>query len=97
MFTSLDKIDLVSTDQRTGERMLVQTDHRSPEELDDDKPLSVLFASARIRNASSIDREVHGPGDRAVYCACRHTPPAWLIEVVETLTMIARVPRDVPG
>ena len=47
MYCSLRRVDIV-TESPSGERVLVQTDHRAPAEIDEMPELSVLFALARV-------------------------------------------------
>lgn len=47
MYSSLDKIDIVARSP-DGRKLLVQTDHREPREIEEDVELSVLFALTRV-------------------------------------------------
>ncbi len=46
MYSSLDRIDMIAKSP-DGERVMIQTDHRSPEEIDAEPELSIVFALAR--------------------------------------------------
>lgn len=51
MYCSIDKIDLLSPCTSRGSPIAIQTDHRSPEEIEAEPELSSLYAMARVINA----------------------------------------------
>jgi hypothetical protein len=57
VYCSLDKIDLAATVDGTA--VAIQTDHRSPAEIEAEPELSVLFAMTRVINARSEASQVH--------------------------------------
>ncbi|MEM6989334.1 MAG: hypothetical protein AAF721_02515 [Myxococcota bacterium] len=59
MFSSLDKIDMMG--EQDGVKICVQSDHRSPEEMDETPELSVLFALVRML----VPRQVAQDGEPA--------------------------------
>ncbi len=61
MYSSLRKIDFVAQ-APDGRRLLVQTDHRSPAEIDEEPELSTLFALARILVPQRSDAARDGNG-----------------------------------
>lgn len=73
-FCSLDKIDLTARDV-DGRPSAVQTDHRSPEEIEAEPELSALFAMTRVINARAHFAE-EGVPDVAVRYAMPGAPPA---------------------
>src|SRR3954463_12548089 len=71
MYYTLDKIDSVVTGK--GETLLVQTDHREPAEIEEEGPLSHLFAMAKVSGAEAYAR---GKPKPRVFYVCEHLPPA---------------------
>jgi uncharacterized protein YtpQ (UPF0354 family) len=79
MFSSLDRIDLVTQDPRTGKKAFHQTDHRSTAEVQQEAELSILFALTRVMNARQMgERE---GGVRVLY-VCFEKPPDFLQRAV---------------
>ena len=75
MYCSLDKIDLTVKDT-DGRPSAVQTDHRSPEEIEAEPELSALFAMTRVINARAHFAE-EGVANVAVrYAMPGERPPA---------------------
>ena len=72
-FCSLDKIDLTTKDA-DGRVSAVQTDHRSPDEVEAEPELSALFAMTRVINARAHFAE-EGEHDVAVRYAMPGAPP----------------------
>src|SRR5437879_1072282 len=69
MFSSLDRIDIITTGA------YVQTDHRTADEIEREPELSVLFAIVRVLNPTRVE-----PADSAkpvVYVA-QNQPPEFL-------------------
>lgn len=73
MYSSLDKIDAVTTEAR------YQTDHRTPAEIEDAPELSVLFALTRVRNAK---RHHDAASGQVVVYVPKHELPAFLEEAI---------------
>lgn len=79
MFSSLDRIDIVTQNEETGRRNFLQTDHRSAEEIQHTRELSILFALARMLNA----RQAIEPDETVdVLYVCSEPPPEFLRSVV---------------
>jgi hypothetical protein len=77
MYASLDKLDILAD---TPERpLVVQTDHRSAEEIDAERDLSIVFAAIRARNARLAKPE------SGVRFSFLHAPPAWMITLLQQL------------
>ena len=60
MFSSLDRIDLVTQDPRTGKKAFHQTDHRSTVEVQQEAEVSTLFALTRVLNARQMGEREGG-------------------------------------
>jgi hypothetical protein len=78
MFSSLDRIDLVTQDKSTGKKRFIQTDHRTAQEMRQEEEITILFALARILNARWMG-EVEGI---AVEYVCTEPPPDFLQRAV---------------
>ena len=79
MYTSLDRIDIVTKTKDTGRLGYVQTDHRSPAEIESEPELAVLFALTRVLAAGHMgERE----GGAEVTYTCVAPPPDFLREAV---------------
>jgi hypothetical protein len=79
MYFSLGRIDSVADDGANGKR-LVLVDERAADEIEAERPLSVLLAAARVWVASSYGRE-HATRFEVRY-RCSGRPPSFLTEVV---------------
>ena len=90
VYSSLRKIDIVS-EAPDGTRLLLQTDHRSPDEIDAEPELSMLFALARILGPQ---RSQHGTGSVVRYVALGGLHPA-IARVVASTGAEAEVDRAV--
>lgn len=89
VYSSLHKIDFIA-DGPDDRRYLVQTDHRSVEEVEAEVELSILFALARIIGPS---RTEHGVGAVVRYVALGGLHPA-IAQVVASTGAVAEVDRD---
>jgi hypothetical protein len=78
MFSSLDRVDLVTQDKATGKKRFIQTDHRSAREIRQEEELSILFALARVMNA----RWMGEPEGATVEYVCTEPPPDFLRRTV---------------
>ena len=79
MYSSLDRIDLVTQDPSTGKKAFHQTDHRSAAEVQQEAEVSTLFALTRVLNAREMgERE---GGVRVLY-VCFERPPDFLQRAV---------------
>ncbi|MEM7477353.1 MAG: hypothetical protein AAF483_20400 [Planctomycetota bacterium] len=58
MYSTLDSIDIVITNE-AGEKIGVQTDHRSAEEIESEFALSVIFALTRVLGVRRSDMDLH--------------------------------------
>jgi hypothetical protein len=72
MFSSLDRVDIITEDKATGRKSYLQTDHRSAREIQQQEEVSVLFGLTRIMNARELG-EIQGV-DRVLY-VCAELPP----------------------
>jgi len=93
VYSSLDRIDIVTKSKETGRAGYVLTDHREAAEIAAEPELSVLFALTRLSAAKAMgDRE---GGADATY-VCHAVPPPFLREAVAsaggTLTVDAGPP-----
>lgn len=97
MYTSLDRIDIVTKKKETGRPGYLLTDHRTAAEIESEPELSVLFALTRVKAASAM---AAGEGGADVLYVCRSTPPAFLREAVAaaggSLTVDAGTPLPAP-
>lgn len=75
MFASLDRIDVVA-EEDDGQRLAVQTDHRTPDEIEADWELSVIFTLTRALNPLRTDA-----ADRVRF-AFAHRPPEALVALI---------------
>lgn len=83
MYSSLDRIDIVST-SKEGQRQYWQTDHRTAREIEREPALSVLFALVRLLGARSValaEREEGAPEPVVIYSAL-HRPPEFLRQAI---------------
>ncbi len=98
MYSSLDRIDIVAQDPASGARLLVQTDHRGPGEVEETGELSVLFALARVLNARRLGRD--DPTPPLVRYAVPEQPPAFLLDAIAAaggeLELMAEPGRALP-
>jgi len=79
MFSSLDRIDLVTLDPATGKKAFHQTDHRSAAEVQQEAEISTLFALTRVLNARQLGEQEGGV--RVLY-VCFERPPDLLQRAV---------------
>jgi hypothetical protein len=79
VFSTLDRIDIVTKPKDSGRPGYVLTDHRTAEEMQAEPELTVLFALVRVAAASAMG-EAEGGAD--VSYVCRSAPPAFLHEAV---------------
>jgi len=79
LYTSLDKIDIVTKPNETGRAAYLLTDHRTPAEVDAEPELSVLFALTRCSAARAMGANAGGAD---VVYVCRKAPPDYLREAV---------------
>jgi hypothetical protein len=79
VYTSLDRIDIVIKPDSTGRKGYILTDHRTPEEVQSEPELSVLFAFTRIIAATRMGERESGC---SVQYVCQHRPPAFLQEAI---------------
>jgi len=75
VFSSLDRVDIVYTDLE-GRSHWLQSDHRSPEAIEAEAELSLLFALIRVLNPAR-DFPDDEPEPVLEY-RCQHLPPAFL-------------------
>jgi hypothetical protein len=100
MYTSLDRIDIVTKANESGRAGYVLTDHRSVADVESEPELSVLYALTRVRAAASMGAR---EGGADVLYACATAPPAFLHEAVVsaggrlTVTDGALPPADPPA
>lgn len=79
MYTSLDRIDIVTKSKETGRAGYVLTDHREAAEIAAEPELSVLFALTRLSAAKTMgERE----GGAEITYVCHTVPPPFLREAV---------------
>ncbi len=71
MYSSLDRVDIVLEDDDGG-CVLLQTEHRTADEIEAEPELSTLFLLARVINPRRFGTEEHGPA--RVRVACQHEP-----------------------
>jgi hypothetical protein len=82
MYTSLDRVDIVTRNKETGRAGYVLTDHRSRAEIEAEPELSVLFAMTRVLAAGMMGaRESQGAD---ILYACSQAPPDFLTEAVSS-------------
>ncbi len=95
VYSSLRKIDIVSQ-APDGRRELVQTDHRTPDEIDAAPELSVLFALARalVPRRSALFHEVEAVQVRHVAQGGLHPRIARVLASTDTRAQIDRTPVD---
>ncbi|MEO1526259.1 MAG: hypothetical protein AAFX06_12540 [Planctomycetota bacterium] len=74
MFCSLDKIDIVAN--KDGQKVAIQTEHRSAEEIDSERALSTLMAITRV-TAALADPEI-----ASVQYHCQNAIPDWYADVI---------------
>lgn len=79
MFSSLDRIDLVTLDPKTGKKAFHQTDHRTTAEVQQEAEVSTLFALTRVLNARHMGEKEGGV--RVLY-VCFERPPDFLQRAV---------------
>jgi hypothetical protein len=72
MYSSLDKIDILA--EIDGRKLVVQTDHRTAQEIEDEPELSVLFAMTRVLNAQSWLASEGSSGGSGTRCRSRRRP-----------------------
>ncbi len=75
VFSSLDRVDIIYTDLE-GRSHWLQSDHRSPEAIEAEAELSLLFALIRVLNPPR-DFPEDEPEPVLEY-RCQHLPPAFL-------------------
>jgi hypothetical protein len=98
MFASLDRIDVVV--ERDGRMEHWQTDHRTAEEIEQQRALSILFALARVLNARR-GREAGEPEPVVVYSAV-HPPPEFFLHALRVAGALLTIgdelePKPIPG
>lgn len=76
MYSSLDRVDIVLEPGADGRRQFVQTDHRTPEEIEREPELSTLFALVRVLNPMRM-AGADSPEPVVIYSA-EHCPPEFL-------------------
>ncbi|VTS05895.1 hypothetical protein [Tuwongella immobilis] len=81
MYTSLDRIDIV-TQGPDGRHRFIQTDHRSPEEIEQEPELSVLYALIRILNPRRATLE--GVEDPIVVYHTQHPLPRYMRQTIRS-------------
>jgi hypothetical protein len=96
MFSSLDRADIVlkPTD---GRKQYVQTDHRTPEEMEEEPELSVLFALVRVLNPKRMAEK--GEPEPVVLYEAMHRPPDFLCRAIRAAggrLSVGRNPQPVP-
>src|SRR5687767_2374464 len=82
MYTSIDRVDVVA--QTPAGAMLVQTDHRTAREVEEERELSVLFALARVLNARHIAAAKKMKVAAVVYAPLER-PPQFLVDALATV------------
>ncbi len=80
MFSSLDRIDIVTQNEETGRKSFLQTDHRPAAEIQQHRELSTLFALTRVLNARLLSEPEEVPVD--VLYVCMEPPPDFLSSAV---------------
>ncbi len=75
MFSSLDRVDIIYTDLE-GRAHWLQSDHRSPEAIESEAELSLLFALIRVLNPQR-DFPEDEPEPVLEY-RCQHRPPDFM-------------------
>jgi hypothetical protein len=81
VYSSLDRIDIVTKNKETGRAGYVLTDHREAADIAVEPELSVLFALTRLSAAKTMgERE----GGADVTYVCRAIPPPFLREAVSS-------------
>jgi len=79
VYCSIETIDLLS--QAVGRPVAIQTDHRSPDEIEAEPELSTLFAMARVLNARGHLAE-DGHPDAAVHYVLPAGAPPLLVDAL---------------
>jgi hypothetical protein len=79
LYTSLDRIDIVTKQKETGRAGYLLTDHRTPAEVEAEPELSVLFALTRVTAALAMGAR---EGGADVSYVCHQAPPDFLCEAV---------------
>jgi len=79
VYTSLDRIDIVTKNKETGREGYVLTDHREPAEISAERELSILYALTRV-TAAKVMGAREGGADVTYVCAA--APPDFLREAV---------------
>lgn len=79
MYTTIDKVDVMA--ETEDGHLLVQTDHRSADEVAKEPELSVLFALARVLNAHHIAHQKKLAGAKIVYAPLER-PPQFLVDAL---------------
>jgi hypothetical protein len=79
MFCSLNQIDLV-TKGKGGRKLCIQTDHRTPAEIEEEPELSILFAVVRVLAPSRILTK--GSAEPIVIYDAQHQPPEFLCQAI---------------
>ncbi|MEL6105197.1 MAG: hypothetical protein AAFU85_04140 [Planctomycetota bacterium] len=74
MFCSLDRIDIVAT--QDGQKVAIQTEHRDADTIESERPLSTLMAITRV-TAALADPEITG-----VQYRCQNPIPEWFADVI---------------
>lgn len=92
MYSSLDKIDIVARGDRGGS-LIVQTDHRSGDEIEAAPELSVLFALSRLI-ASRHALTARGDAVEDVVYVAKHPPPAFLCDAIAATGACLEVQPD---
>lgn len=82
MYASLDGVDLVLSGSRPGQRILIQTDHRSFDEINNTPDLSALFALIRMINPHRMIENDEAP--LICYLFGQSSPPEFLRLIIET-------------
>lgn len=96
MYASLDRIDIVMQ-RDDGRKEYWQTDHRTAEEVERQRPLSILFALVRILNPRRGDE-----ADPVMVYSAAHPPPEFLLQALRAAGALLTVgdelePKPVPG
>ena len=80
VFSSLDQVDIVARD-KSNRLILVQSDHRSSQEIEKDVELSAVFALARVLNAFRVAKS---KGEKAtiIYDFNTEAPPDFLSQAI---------------
>jgi len=79
MYSSLDRIDFIAT-AKDGSSHYVQTDHRGRAEIEQDRPMSTVFAIMRVVNASRTAAE-RGGQYKVIY-NINEEPPQFLQQAI---------------